>query len=252
VARCYAALALGASKDSRALAPLNETLTAVDEVEEKEYLASYAAMALGLLCDHNAVDSLIVSLGDPRRQVRGCAAYALGRIGDTRAIRPLVEAFGSGDRSMDLALHRALQKIAKIKLGKSSLGQQRELVIKEYPKLGDMEWESYERVWRHWLIIGGELAKEGFERHYGILRRIRTEQSEEHGLVDYELQKMRERIGIAALPFLIEKVRTNDIALIPSISILTNSELEKTATATECLKWWDANRHKWSIPFGEL
>jgi HEAT repeat protein len=51
---------------------------------------AWSADALGLLHDSGAVESLIVLLHDDESQVRNDAAVSLGKIGDGRAIDPLV------------------------------------------------------------------------------------------------------------------------------------------------------------------
>ena len=52
--------------------------------------AQYAADALGRLGDEKAVEPLINALSSPYYDLRGHAAYALGLIGDKRAIDPLL------------------------------------------------------------------------------------------------------------------------------------------------------------------
>ena len=49
-----------------------------------------AALALGKIGDRRAVEPLIKSLGDINTKVRQAAASALGKIGDRRAVAPLI------------------------------------------------------------------------------------------------------------------------------------------------------------------
>lgn len=68
-----------------ALDPLIETLETEVEVPKREY----AAKALGLLGNSQAVEPLIEALKDEDENVRDKAAQALGEIRDERAIKPL-------------------------------------------------------------------------------------------------------------------------------------------------------------------
>jgi HEAT repeat protein len=59
-------------------------------------LRSVAALGLGLVEAQNGVDPLIRTLRDPSIDVRANSAWALGRIGNGRALRPLTGLFGRG------------------------------------------------------------------------------------------------------------------------------------------------------------
>lgn len=70
-----------------------------------------AALMLGKLGDHRAVDTLIKALDAPGHQTPLYAAEALGKIGDPRAIEPLVSMASTGrDKTRDTALE-ALQRL---------------------------------------------------------------------------------------------------------------------------------------------
>jgi len=51
-----------------------------------------AALALGKIGDSRAVEPLIWALRDKNEPVRRCAAEALGKIKDDRAVEPLIRA----------------------------------------------------------------------------------------------------------------------------------------------------------------
>ncbi len=55
------------------------------------------AQALGVLADAESVGALIAVLGDANREVRTCAAWALARTGDARAIDGVLKATASDD-----------------------------------------------------------------------------------------------------------------------------------------------------------
>jgi len=89
--RCLAAVPLGDIGDHRAVEPLIKALE--DDVLE---VRGCAALSLGKIGDHRAAEPLIKALEDGVFQVRATAAVALGKIGDARAVEPLVKALEDG------------------------------------------------------------------------------------------------------------------------------------------------------------
>ena len=86
------AMALGQSRDPRAIAPLRDALTAKDAG-----LRAAAALALGVLRDQAPVNDLIALLSnDGNSMVREAAAQALGQIGSPKAV-PSLEAAARDD-----------------------------------------------------------------------------------------------------------------------------------------------------------
>ncbi|MCE7748722.1 MAG: HEAT repeat domain-containing protein [Candidatus Heimdallarchaeota archaeon] len=140
-AKMEAAIALMMIGDSRAIEPLQEALERDDTEEVKEeirkalkeledhsveYLLgqlkigfhnqrSRAAEQLIKLQDPNSVDPLITLLQDKNedKSVRMYAAKALGGIGDSRAIEPLIDAFYDDVSGMRLQAARAVGEIGK-------------------------------------------------------------------------------------------------------------------------------------------
>jgi HEAT repeat protein len=82
--RWKAAIALGETGDSRAVEPLIALLC-----DEDRFVKSRAAHALGMIGEA-AVDPLVHALRQGDGNLRWGAATALGKIRDTRAIRPLI------------------------------------------------------------------------------------------------------------------------------------------------------------------
>jgi len=71
-----------------------------------------AAYALGEIGDERAIEPLIEALKDSDEYVRGGAAHALGKIGDKRAVEPLIEALKDSDEYVRKGAAHALGKIA--------------------------------------------------------------------------------------------------------------------------------------------
>jgi HEAT repeat protein len=84
--RAAAVYALGFLNDSRALAPLLQVLRSS---KEDAQVRGHAAEALAYINNRRAVPALIAALGDPAPEVRLWSAFALGELGDRRAVAML-------------------------------------------------------------------------------------------------------------------------------------------------------------------
>jgi HEAT repeat protein len=94
--RQAAAYALGWLCDKRAVEPLLKTLT---QRSEDERVRSQAAESLGFLKDKRAAGPLIVALKDPSTEVRFWSAFALGQLGDRRAL-PQLKRLATTDKTI--------------------------------------------------------------------------------------------------------------------------------------------------------
>ncbi|MBN1803649.1 MAG: hypothetical protein JW837_00220 [Sedimentisphaerales bacterium] len=56
-------------------------------------------------------------------------------------------------------------------------------------------------------------------------------------------------LGIATLPFLIEKIKQGDNELIEVVSKLTDGKVKRNATIRQSLDWWGRDKEDWLIPF---
>jgi HEAT repeat protein len=88
---------------SAATKPLTLALSSEDRDARR-----WAACALGMIKDPQAVDPLIQALEDSRSEVRKAAALALGQIGDGRALKALIKALTSRDLETRRAAAEAL------------------------------------------------------------------------------------------------------------------------------------------------
>ena len=104
--RYYAAYALGAIKDRRAVSSLIAALEAEKDPEGRARPALIGA--LGATGDPRATTLLIGYLRHPSEYVRRCAAGALGRIGDRRAVPALITALNDEESSVRDSAARAL------------------------------------------------------------------------------------------------------------------------------------------------
>jgi HEAT repeat protein len=73
-----------------------------------------AANALGKIGDSRAVEPLIRALNDSDRDVRWHAAKALGKIGDSRAVEPLIRALNNENPYVRYGAATSLTKIGEL------------------------------------------------------------------------------------------------------------------------------------------
>ncbi|MHC4655818.1 MAG: HEAT repeat domain-containing protein [Planctomycetota bacterium] len=240
LARCYAAVCLGAIGDSRAFQPLVDALEILDENENFDFIAVYAAHGLGLLGDPNAVEVFVKALQDKRVDVRISAIGELGKLRDFRAIEPIIETVKKEEQrdtpqfkkfSMRLELDAALSKMTKVKFQK------------KYPN------KNYQ-LWFRWFQQGSKFIEPRFNAIYSRWKKMKKETKGEKYVARKEFNKMID-LGIPSIPFMAEKVKRGEIEFIPAISKLTDGKLKKGATQAECLDWWNKNKKKWLIPFGQ-
>ncbi len=116
VVRRVAAYALGKIKDPLAVPPLIEALKDEDLVVRREgWRVRLAAVhALGQIKDPRAFEPLIEALKDADTDVRQNAAYALGMIGDKRAISALdgrLDLLGEQDTHVRQAIEYSIKKL---------------------------------------------------------------------------------------------------------------------------------------------
>lgn len=86
-------------------------LLQIMQTEKDINLRSCAAESLGRLGDKRAVDPLIKLLKDQENIMRFTAATSLGQIGDTRAVEPLIKALGDKEKAVCLVAARALGEL---------------------------------------------------------------------------------------------------------------------------------------------
>jgi len=102
-----------------------------------------------------------------------------------------------------------------------------------------------------WWHEGRKDTVEQFETLYQQWKDLRGQGQDEGAADKYE--RIR-GLGIAALPYIIKKVEQGDVDLIPLVSRLTSGAggapdaISSTASAAECLDWWNKNKQRWTLP----
>lgn len=102
----YAARALGIIGDRQAVPALMDALQGPNK-----YVCLYAGWALGALADRRAVPALMTALRDKDQDLRRYAAWALGEIGDRQAALALIVALQDEDSGTRQHTAEALGKI---------------------------------------------------------------------------------------------------------------------------------------------
>lgn len=106
--RAYAAVALGRTRDGRVVKPLLVPLVTAGETERVRMNASEAIVAIGFA----GVPALAAALRSTDAKVRATAAEMLGRVGDVRAVEPLVQLLGDKEETVQLEAVSALGALA--------------------------------------------------------------------------------------------------------------------------------------------
>jgi len=268
VARCYAALCLGYIGDSRAFDPLLAVLNnknietyphRPDSTRDREYnLRAYTAFALGYLGDRRAVDPLIKSL---REDGFVECIYALTRLHDFRAIRPIIQ-YASRHNQSDFghSIHRCLEIFTGARFPSKYSSESRKCTVLDFPELGELEPnKAIGILWKHWLKEGDRLAKQRIEE-YSTCQRLLMEKKLDAARKFYHNGSPRSKLsrcGIAALPYIMDAIEKGDSYLVPIIPELTRGHqakalhlspgLSNNAKRAEALEWWKKNKQKWFI-----
>jgi len=102
------------------------------------------------------------------------------------------------------------------------------------------------KLYINWWKTGRKLTPQQFSQRYLQWKNLKTQGKEDEAKA--KLDEIR-RLGIAALPIMIEKVKQGEKEFIPLIFKLTKGKVKTNATISECLAWWRDNKEKWLIPF---
>ena len=147
----------------------------------------------------------------------------------------------------------AVPMITKKKFQITRTGQKRSefrWTVEEFPDMKELDKRpAMNKLFLRWWKEGGRSTSQQFEKFYQEWKKLNQEGKETEAKAKY--QRMID-LGVAALPYMIEKVEQGDAELVPAISELTDSKVKKDAKQSECLNWWKENKEKWLIPFPEV
>jgi hypothetical protein len=109
-------------------------------------------------------------------------------------------------------------------------------------RLGDAHTKS--AMYIDWWHNGLKDTEKAFDRYYQDWKEDLAEDKEEEAK---EKLLSIKKLGIAAIPFMIEKIKEGDLEFISIISDHTNESLSADASNDECIEWWNENKDKYII-----
>jgi PBS lyase HEAT-like repeat len=272
IARCYAALSLGAIADGRALAPLVEALAAPDVLDGLEKgvrddrqrypLSKYAALGLGYLGDPDAVDPLLRVLPSSGSEYE-FFAYAFALLTDVRGVRPLIQ-HASREAKLSRRVHRCLEDLCRAGFRIQYLPGRHTYRVEDFPELGELEADKvYLVLWQHWDREGPAFAKKQFETYYPIWQRLKRERPQD---VVSQRRLLSEiiRAGLPSLPHIMDQVEKGDDSLLPAVNWFRQNArgradrggrrrilpLQESISRSECLEWWQDNQDRYEAFLG--
>ena len=137
-------------------------------------------------------------------------------------------------RQDDVFLERAIRLIAKTQVARS-----------EWPTnaLGDSNFSAKWCVqwWKEGRKETGRKFASGYAQYHAM--RAQGKKAE----AQTEIGRIRS-LGIAALPYIMEKMSTDNGDLAKLVSQLTDRAVSPDAKTAECLEWWAKNKEKWLLP----
>jgi len=98
------------------------------------------------------------------------------------------------------------------------------------------------KLYISWWSNGRKLTPLQFNERYARLMELRDADKKDE--VSECINEIR-KLGIAALPMIIEKVKEGDKELIPIVSRLTDGQVEENASISQCATWWRDNKQQW-------
>jgi hypothetical protein len=108
---------------------------------------------------------------------------------------------------------------------------------------------SASEIWLRWWRDNPKWTADRFSKHYAEWQLLTGEGKDKEAEAEYQAIK---DLGIAALPFMMERVKQGDRRLMPAISYLTDSAVPADWEPVVALEWWEKNKEQWTIPFGPL
>lgn len=137
-------------------------------------------------------------------------------------------------------LWKAIEEITKVKIRGKYYKQKNVFIFPNFP-----DWKPRENVYLYWREKGRKQTPEQLEISFTNWKYLKKQGKEEEARKKY--QKIKD-LGIATLPYVMEKIQQGEIELIPIVSYLTDDAVKKDLTPSECVEWWNKNKDKWILP----
>jgi len=139
-------------------------------------------------------------------------------------------------------LWKAIEVIAKVKILGEYDRNTNKVVFPQFPEL-----KPGESTYLYWWREGHRLTQNQFNELYSKWNQVKESDNEESEKI---YQRMI-NLGIPVIPYMIKEIEKGDSGLVPAVSYLTDGEIGEDASPVECIQWWNSNREKWIIKFGD-
>ena len=213
---------------------------------------AYAAIGLGILGDPNAVGLLVDALDSDSPQLRQESFLALARLGDMRATEAMIKKAENDEAISQSSFIYGMVRFTRIVFSSkwNRNGKETSVSFSEFPELGriDFKQDPFKKAWQHWFKVGREWTRQQSESKYNNWKEAKKKHPQQEHLIKKRARELT-KPGIAALPFLIDRIAEGETEWIEQVSTLTRGKIKKDAGREDVLQWWNKNKAKWIIPF---
>jgi hypothetical protein len=116
--------------------------------------------------------------------------------------------------------------------------------VEEFPDVHQTKGPPLDLIERWWVEFRPQVPQRFaalYEEYNSLKDQGKKEEAEE------KLLRIKD-LGIDALPLLIDKIQQGDTSLIPAVAYLTDKKVPESASSSECVSWWAANKAKLTLP----
>ena len=109
------------------------------------------------------------------------------------------------------------------------------------------EWglDNGRRLIERWWVEFRPQVPQRFAALYKEYNSLKDQGKKEEA--EQKFQRIKD-LGIDVLPLLIDKIQQGDTSLIPAVAYLTDKKVPESASPSECVSWWAANKAKFTLP----
>jgi hypothetical protein len=100
------------------------------------------------------------------------------------------------------------------------------------------------RLIKRWWVEFRPQVPQRFAALYKEYNSLKDQGKKEEA--EQKFQRIKD-LGIDVLPLLIDKIQQGDTSLIPAVAYLTDKKVPESASPSECVSWWAANKAKFTL-----
>ena len=219
-----------------------QTLTTADSVVVRKV----AAMALAAVKATSSADVLMGIVQDRAADwdLRRACMKALAFMHDTRLVPILFEI----NKERRVGIGGLLETLIGLRFEVVPAAD-RKRRVEEFPELG--EFSDPDLPWTHWWQVRDEWTREQFNKYWGEIERLRRMPAPPEESITANMARIH-RLGMSALPYMMEKVEEGESGFVPYVSDLSGRVFPREgSSAADAIAWWEANRGKLTIVTGD-